>query len=96
MLSKKKSFFKEELVNSLYNITADISNSVTLSTMHGCPPDEIERIVTYLVTEKNLHTYVKLNPTLLGYNFVNETLNTLGYDYIELNPESFKIGRAHV
>ena len=55
----KKSFFKEELVNSLYNITSDISNSVTLSTMHGCPPDEIERIVSYLVTEKNLHTYVK-------------------------------------
>ncbi|MEE9449987.1 MAG: putative selenate reductase subunit YgfK, partial [Ignavibacteriaceae bacterium] len=62
---------------------------VTLSTMHGCPPDEIERIVSYLITEKNLHTYVKLNPTLLGYNFVNETLNTLGYDYIVLNPESF-------
>lgn len=85
----KKSFFNEELGNSLNNIAADISNSVTLSTMHGCPPDEIERIVTYLVAEKNLHTYVKLNPTLLGYNFVNETLNTLGYDYIELNPASF-------
>jgi putative selenate reductase len=85
-----KTLFSEELGNSLNNISADISNSVTLSTMHGCPPDEIERIVSYLVTEKNLHTYVKLNPTLLGYNFVNETLNTLGYDYIELNPESFK------
>jgi len=85
-----KTLFSEELENSLNNITSDISNSVTLSTMHGCPPDEIERIVTYLVTEKNLHTYVKLNPTLLGYNFVNETLNTLGYDYIELNPDSFK------
>jgi len=85
-----KTLFSEELRNSLNNISADISNSVTLSTMHGCPPDEIERIVSYLVTEKNLHTYVKLNPTLLGYNFVNETLTTLGYDYIELNPESFK------
>jgi len=84
----KKSFFSEKLENSLNNITANISNSVTLSTMHVCPPDEIERIVSYLVTEKDLHTYVKLNPTLLGYNFVNETLNTLGYDYIELNPES--------
>lgn len=85
----KKSFFSEELENSLNNITANISNSVTLSTMHGCPPDEIERIVSYLMTEKKLHTYVKLNPTLLGYNFVNETLHTLGYDYIQLNPESF-------
>jgi len=34
-----------------------ISDNVTLSTMHGCPPDEIERIVSYLVTDKNLHTY---------------------------------------
>ena len=85
-----KSFFNDELRESIDNIAANISNSVTLSTMHGCRPDEIECIVSYLITKKNLHTYVKLNPTLLGYNFVNETLNTLGYDYIKLNPESFK------
>ncbi|MBT8383979.1 MAG: putative selenate reductase subunit YgfK, partial [Ignavibacteria bacterium] len=85
-----KSFFNDELIKSISNISANISNSVTLSTMHGCPPDEIERMVSYLITKKNLHTYVKLNPTLLGYNFVNETLNALGYDYIKLNPESFK------
>jgi len=84
-----KTLFSEELKYSLNNISADISNSVTLSTMHGCPPDEIERIVSYLITEKNLHTYVKLNPTLLGYNFVSDTLNRLGYNYIELNPEGF-------
>jgi putative selenate reductase len=83
------SLFSEELRNSLNDISPKISNSVTLSTMHGCPPDEIERIVSYLVKEKNLHTYVKLNPTLLGYNFVNDTLKILGYDYIELNQESF-------
>ena len=29
-------------------IPAAIVNSVTLSTMHGCPPDEIERIARYL------------------------------------------------
>ncbi|RKY99570.1 MAG: putative selenate reductase subunit YgfK, partial [Ignavibacteriae bacterium] len=87
--SNRPLFKAGNFLNLINNISPNISNSVTLSTMHGCPPDEIERIVTYLVTEKNLHTYVKLNPTLLGYNFVNETLNTLGYDYIELNPESF-------
>lgn len=38
----------------------------TLSTMHGCPPDEIERIGTYLLEERGLHLTVKLNPTLLG------------------------------
>lgn len=43
-----------------------ISRSVTLSTLHGCPPEEIERIASYLITEKGLHTFVKCNPTLLG------------------------------
>ena len=31
-------------------ISPRISRSVTLSTLHGCPPDEIERIATYLIT----------------------------------------------
>ena len=40
---------------------------VTVSTLHGCPPDEIERIASYLISEKHLHTFVKCNPTILGY-----------------------------
>jgi putative selenate reductase len=48
------------------DIPARISDSVTLSTMHGCPPDEIERISQYLIEERGLHTTVKCNPTLLG------------------------------
>jgi len=47
-------------------IPSQLTNSVTLSTMHGCPPDEIEQIARYLLTERDLHTIVKLNPTLLG------------------------------
>ena len=30
-------------------IPADLSDNVTLSTMHGCPPGEIERIAGYLL-----------------------------------------------
>jgi putative selenate reductase len=47
-------------------IPAEISNHVTLSTMHGCPPEEIERIARHLLVDVGLHTWVKLNPTLLG------------------------------
>jgi putative selenate reductase len=47
-------------------IPAQITNNVTLSTMHGCPPDEIERIARYLIEVRGLHTTIKLNPTLLG------------------------------
>ena len=58
-----------------------LADSVTLSTMHGCPPDEIERIGRFLIEERGLHTTVKLNPTLLGAAEVRGLLNdTLGYD----------------
>ena len=52
-----------------------ISDNVTLSTMHGCPPDEIESISTYLLRERRLHTLVKCNPTLLGSERVRTILN---------------------
>jgi len=57
-----------------------VSDNVTLSTMHGCPPDEIEKIAAYLMNEWNLHTGIKLNPTLLGSKALREILNEkLGY-----------------
>ena len=46
--------------------TTSLSDTLTLSTFHGCPPDEIERIVDHLLREHGLHCIVKLNPTLLG------------------------------
>jgi len=52
-----------------------ISDNITLSTMHGCPPDEIENIGHYLLKEKKLHTLVKLNPTLLGKDELRDILN---------------------
>jgi putative selenate reductase len=71
------------------SISAQISNSITLSTMHGCPPEEQESICKYLLQEKHLHTYVKLNPTLLGYDFVNSTFQKLGFTEIKLKTETF-------
>ena len=71
------------------NICPDISSSLTLSTMHGCPPEEIEAICSYIIAEKKLNTFVKLNPTLLGYEKVRNILDNSGYDYIELSKESF-------
>ena len=52
-----------------------LSDNVTLSTMHGCPPDEIEAISTYLLRKRHLHTLVKCNPTLLGPERVRTILN---------------------
>lgn len=65
------------------SIPSRISDHVTLSTMHGCPPGEIEKIGLYLIREKKLHTTVKLNPTLLGAEELRGLLNTrLGFTTI--------------
>ncbi len=57
-----------------------ISNNITLSTMHGCPSDEIEKIGSYLIRKK-YHTTIKLNPTLLGAEELRTILNsTLNFD----------------
>ena len=69
---------------------AGVSNSVTISTLHGCPPEEIEHIANYLIGERHLNTYVKCNPTLLGYDFCRETLDSLGYDYIAFDDRHFR------
>ena len=70
-------------------ISPVVSRSITESTLHGCPPDEIERIATYLITEKGLNTYVKCNPTLLGYDFARKTLDALGFDYVTFDDHHF-------
>jgi len=72
-------------------IPAHIVNSVTLSTMHGCPPDEIERIARYLLEERGLHTVVKLNPTLLGKEAVLDILHRhLGFREIDIPDSVFE------
>jgi len=62
----------------------------TLSTFHGCPPDEIEGIVKHLMTAHGLDVTVKLNPTLLGPAGVAEILHErLGYTDVALRPSAF-------
>ncbi len=71
-------------------IPSRICTSVTLSTMHGCPPGEIESICAYMLTEKRLDTLVKLNPTLLGFDRARSLLDGMGYGYVQLRPEGFQ------
>ena len=70
-------WFEHVTTEDIEQIPPEICNSVTLSTLHGCPPQEIERIAMYLLTEKGFHTFVKCNPTLLGYEFARKTMDEM-------------------
>ncbi|MDR1019552.1 MAG: putative selenate reductase subunit YgfK [Synergistaceae bacterium] len=68
-----------------------VSGSCTLSTMHGCPPGEVGRIAEYLLGERGFHLSVKLNPTLMGPEFVRGTLrDALGYGGVEVPDSAFE------
>ena len=67
-----------------------IAASATLSTFHGCPPDEISSISKHLMSRHGLDVVVKLNPTLLGFERVGEIVNDeLGYSEIVLRRPDF-------
>lgn len=72
------------------SIDPQISNTVTLSTFHGCPPQEIEAITEHLIHEHQFHVIVKKNPTILGYDFVHKTVShDLGYKNVIVDPDAF-------
>ncbi len=79
-------FEKIENIKHIYpnvvnlSINPQLSNNITLSTMHGCPSDEIEKIGEYLITEKKIHTAIKLNPTLLGKEKLHEIMDASGFE----------------
>jgi len=67
-----------------------ISDTLTLSTFHGCPPEEIESITKHLIDEHELDVIVKLNPTLLGYDTVAGIVNDdLGYTDVPVKESAF-------
>ncbi len=70
-------------------LSPHVCTSITLSTLHGCPPHEIERIASHLIAVKGLNTFVKCNPTLLGYEFARKTLDQLGFDYVSFTDFHF-------
>jgi putative selenate reductase len=82
--------FERFTKKDLDGISPVVSSSITLSTLHGCPKEEIEKIGAYLITEKGLHTYIKCNPTLLGYEKARELLDEMGYGYISFGDHHFK------
>ncbi len=70
----------------------EIGNSITLSTFHGTPADEIERICEFLMTEMDFHVIIKMNPPMLGKERLEYLLHEkLGYSEIEVNQKIYEI-----
>jgi len=68
-----------------------LSDTLTLSTFHGCPPNEVEAIVSFLLRELGLHVVVKLNPMLLGRTETDHLLHdVLGYRDVEVPASAFE------
>ena len=72
------------------SVSPNICSSITLSTLHGCPAEQIELIAEYLMKEKNLNTFVKCNPTMLGYDTARAILDKMGYSYVSFGDLHFK------
>ena len=89
-LRKRIDNFRYFNLGDLEKISPQICSSITLSTLHGCPAAEIEKIASYLIEEKGLHTFIKCNPTLLGYEFARDTLTGLGYENLSFTDFHFK------
>jgi putative selenate reductase len=82
--------FKHFTKADLDKISPEVAASATLSTLHGCPREEIEKIAYYLLTEKGFHTYIKCNPTLLGYESARSILDLMGFSYVSFDEHHFK------
>lgn len=82
--------FRNLTEEDIDQIPSRICRSATVSTLHGCPPQEIEGIASYLIREKGLNTFVKCNPTLLGYEEARSIMDKMGYDYVAFGDFHFK------
>ena len=70
-----------------------LSRSITLSTFHGCPAEEIERICEFLLTELNVHVIVKMNPPMLGKERLEHLLyDVMGYTELRVNEKAYTSG----
>ena len=55
--------FKRLKIEDIDKITPNITNTVTLSTMHGAKAEEISDIVRHLIINKKINTFIKCNAT---------------------------------
>ncbi len=77
------------------DISPNVSASVTFVPKPGLSAGEIEDCARYLIEEKRLHTFVRLDPGLLGYYTIRGILDINGYPDIEISKEKIEAEAAY-
>ena len=75
--------FKHFGLAELEAVSPHICNCVTISTMHGCPPAETERIASVSDGGKGPNLLLKCNPTLVGFEYA-EGVGRVGFTHIQM------------
>ena len=89
VLDRRLDQFKIFTAEDLAAISPNPCNNVTISTMHGCPAEDTERIALHLMENKGLHLLLKCNPTLVGFDHAKKVLDALGFNYLRFEQTSF-------
>lgn len=88
-LKRRLGDFRHFTQDDLASLSPTPCNNVTISTMHGCPAEDTERIALHLLENKGLHLLLKCNPTLVGFEQAKKTLDALGFGYLRFEPSAF-------
>ena len=68
-----------------------LTGSVTLSTFHGCPADEIEGIGEFILKDLDMDCIIKMNPPMLGKPRLEHLLyDVMGYREITVSPTAYQ------
>ncbi|MBR6656932.1 MAG: hypothetical protein IKL18_02020 [Oscillospiraceae bacterium] len=77
------------------DISPRVCTSAVFVPKEGLSASEIEEAAEYLITEKKLHTFVRISPDLLGYYTIRGILDINGYDDIEISKERMESGALY-
>ena len=61
-----------------------------LDRFENLTKEDVEGISPNLIEEKHVHTFIKCNPTLLGYEYARRIMDEMGYDYVAFGDFHFK------
>lgn len=81
--------FKKVNAQYIAGLSDAVCKTATISLHNNCKASELEEMAKYLLTEKKLNVYIKIAPTVIGYEVAKKILKNLGYEYINFDDKYF-------